>query len=90
MLPHDIIIRYVQEINKFEGEFFEYYLRNVAKPPIKGNITKRKIKLRGITMCEYHDGTRNVKWIEQRGKQISPKMILTYHVNSGRYILSTD
>ena len=43
-------------------------LREFAKPPIKGKVTAGKLKWRGIIMVQQG----NEKWLEQRGKRISP------------------
>lgn len=45
-------------------------VRENAVPPIKGVITHGKLKYRGIKLVEIP--SKNQKWIEQRGKRISP------------------
>ena len=45
-------------------------VRENAVPPIKGIITYGKLKYRGIKLVEQP--STNQKWIEQRGKRISP------------------
>lgn len=51
-----------------KDKFIEDALRRFAKPPIKGEITKGKIKWRGIVVI---DDTINSKmWLRQRGVDI--------------------
>lgn len=52
-------------------EFLDKTLREHAVPPIKGEITKGKIRWRGIKACQQG----NALWLEQRGKQIGDKLI---------------
>ena len=66
---------------KKENEIFEAALRNNAIPKIKGEITAGKIKWRGIRIVQQNDFLRSFKWLEQRGKQISPKIIFEASVN---------
>ena len=54
------------------NDIFEMSLREKAQPPIKGNITKGKIKWRGIKIVRTMDGNGFTEWIEQRGERISP------------------
>ena len=71
----DVTSRFIQELQKREEEIFTYALRTIAKPPIKGEITKGKVRWRGIRLVQYNDGFKYTKWLEQRGKQISPKIV---------------
>lgn len=72
----DVINRFISEQQKKEEEIFTSVLRIMAEPPIKGEITKGKVRWRGIRIVQYNDGFKNTKWLEQRGKQISPKLSL--------------
>jgi len=54
-------------------------LRDNAVPPIKGEITRGKLKWRGIYIVNTKFALRS--WIEQRGKIISPIIELTYPFN---------
>jgi len=52
-------------------------------PPIKGEITQRKLKLRKINICEQsqviHDNKLGkIVWIEQEGQRISPHLFITF------------
>ena len=76
-LISDIMSRFISEQQKKEEEIFTSALRIMAEPPIKGEITKGKIKWRGIRIVQYNDGLKCTKWLEQRGKQISPKIVFT-------------
>ena len=65
--------RFIAEMQKQEEELFTTALRTMAEPPIKGEITKGKITWRGIRLIRQQVGFDSYSWIEQRGKQISPK-----------------
>ena len=64
----------MNEIQKQQEEIFRIALRTMAEPPIKGEITKGKIKWRGIRLIRQEFGFNSYSWIEQRGRQISPKI----------------
>ena len=70
----NIISNFIKKQQKKEEEIFINCLLTIAEPPIKGKITKGKIKWRGIKIIQYNDGYKYTKWLEQRGKQISPKI----------------
>lgn len=60
---------------KKRDDILESCLRMYATPPIKGAITKGKLKWRGIIMYIKNNGLDpHETWIEQRGVQISPKI----------------
>jgi len=61
------------EVRRQEEELFITALRVMAEPPIKGEITKGKIRWRGIRLIRQQVGPDSYSWLEQRGKQISPK-----------------
>ena len=65
--------RLITEMQKQEEEIFTTALRTMAEPPIKGEITKGKIRWRGIRIIRQQIGFDSYSWLEQRGKQISPK-----------------
>ena len=79
----DVISRFILEQQKKEEEIFTTALRIMAEPPIKGEITKGKVKWRGIRIVEYNDGFKYTKWLEQRGKQISPKIVFEGTLGNG-------
>lgn len=70
--------RFIYEVQKQEDELFTTALRTMAEPPIKGEITKGKIRWRGIRIIRKQTGLDSYSWLEQRGKQISPK----FHIES--------
>ncbi len=70
--------RFIAEMQKQEEELFTTALRTMAEPPIKGEITKGKITWRGIRLIRKQVGFDSYSWLEQRGKQISPK----FHIES--------
>jgi hypothetical protein len=69
-IVQDLVVRMSEDIN----DKLEYYVRNLAVPPIKGRLTEGKLRWRGIRMI-IMDGGRK-RWIEQRGKKISPTIEL--------------
>jgi len=79
----DVISRFISEQQKKEEEVFTSALRIMAEPPIKGEITKGKVRWRGIRIVQYNDGFTYTKWLEQRGKQISPKIVFTGTIGNG-------
>jgi len=79
----DVISRFISEQQKKEEEIFTSALRIMAEPPIKGEITKGKIRWRGIRIVQYNDDFKYTKWLEQRGKQISPKIVFTGTIANG-------
>lgn len=78
-----VISRFIQEQQKKEEEIFTIALRTMAEPPIKGEITKGKVRWRGIRIVQYNDCFKYTKWLEQRGKQISPKIVFTDSIGNG-------
>lgn len=58
---------FVSQISSFRMMHFERALRVKAIPPIKGEITKGKLKWRGIELVSHN----HRQWLEQRGKRIS-------------------
>ncbi|MEN6623207.1 MAG: hypothetical protein ABFD50_16870 [Smithella sp.] len=57
-------------------EQLERILRENTTPKIKGNITKGKIRWRGIRLCQTSDLCMLRMWVEQRGKKIGELMPL--------------
>ena len=73
-LGHVMLSNQLKEYYKNSNEGFEFALRNTCKPPIKGKITKGKIKWRGIVQHrEYNNDFTMTEWISQKGIQISEK-----------------
>lgn len=54
------------------SEILEKSVRENSIPPIKGELTKGKLRWRGIKRIVQNDFLRTREWIEQRGKRISP------------------
>lgn len=65
----------LEEQLKKEDEIFEVSLRTNATPPIKGTITKGKLKWRGISLIHQQTVAGFEKWVSQRGVRISPKIV---------------
>lgn len=65
-------LRELQKISYANFDIFlEEVLRTKAIPPVKGELTRNKIKWRGIKLCQRDMGAGYYVWVEQRGKQIS-------------------
>ena len=77
----DFISRFLVEQMKKENEIFEKALRENAEPKVTGEITKGKISWRGIKIVQQNEFLQSVKWLEQRGKQISPKITFEASAN---------
>ena len=80
-LQDTIIKDLISTIQKKEEEIFMEGLRLFAEPPIKGEITKGKIKWRGIRIVRQYVGLDSYSWLEQRGKQISHKFHVSATIN---------
>lgn len=65
--------RLFDKVCRQEEELFTTSLLTRAEPPIKGEITKGKLTWRGIRLIRQQVGFDFYSWLEQRGKQISPK-----------------
>lgn len=76
-----VISRFFVEQMKKEKEIFEKALRENAEPKITGKITTGKVRWRGIKIIQQNEFLKSVKWLEQRGKQISPKITFEASVN---------
>lgn len=72
----EIKTRFMSVVLAEQDRIFESALRNTAAPPIKGEITRGKIRWRGIRLVIKNTGCKCERWIEQRGKRIS-KIITT-------------
>ena len=68
-IQNEIIKRQVEYIDKQLMDFFTPYLRSAG---IKGEITKGKIKWRGIKMKVEYQSDRQRYQLNQRGVDISP------------------
>lgn len=60
----------IQEIRDHEDKNLEKLLRNNVLPPIKGEITKGKLKWRGLAIVHQNTGDETFKWLTQRGEFI--------------------
>ncbi len=64
----NIVSKMISYVVKKEDELLEKAVRENAIPKVKGTITPNKLKWRGIRIVQRE----NRKWLEQRGKRISP------------------
>lgn len=74
-LQNQIIKHVVEDTDRRLLEFFTPYFRQSG---IKGEITKGKIKWRGIKMLVNNGLTETTYQLIQRGKPISPKYTINY------------
>jgi len=81
----EIYQKMVKQILQEEEKIFTKSLRHFAEPPIKGEITRGKIIWRGIKLVRQRTMTDYTSWLEQRGKQISPKVTANF-VNKNREV----
>lgn len=77
-LEKELVKQLTKEIVDREDEYIKYILHTYAQPIIKGNITKGKLKWRGIKMIIQQTNFGYEKWIEQRGIMLGNKMIYNY------------
>lgn len=63
----------VTEMTKRHDDAMREIVMTYAEPPIKGEITKGKLRWRGLRMFTQNEIHKTTTWIEQRGKQIGPK-----------------
>ena len=79
----NVVNRLIKEQQKGEEIIFTHALRTNAKPPVKGAITRGKLRWRGIKMIQHNEIFKYTKWLEQRGEQISPRIIFEGTINHG-------
>ena len=70
----DITDRFIKEQSERQNAILEKAVRENAIPPIKGEMTKGKVRWRGLRMIHRGTGAYGFTetWIEQRGKRITP------------------
>lgn len=74
-----VVDQMMQSINKDLMEFFEPYFRSAG---IKGEITKGKIKWRGLKMHSFASFQFTDYQLFKRGEAISPTLRINYPVTS--------
>ena len=69
-----VISRFIKEQSERQNAILEKAVRENAIPPIKGEMTKGKVRWRGLRMMHRGTGADGFTetWIEQRGKRITP------------------
>jgi hypothetical protein len=83
---HDEVNYMIYKINDQRNKIIEDSLRNFAVPPVKGKITKGKIKWRGIKLIIDGDNcTFYSMHLEQRGEQISPTIVNKFGITDTIY-----
>ena len=71
----------IKSLGEQEDKIFIAALRTMAKPPIKGEITKGKVKWRGITLHQNYNGVNMTRQLYQRGEPISPIVTFAFPYN---------
>jgi hypothetical protein len=77
-IENNLIAHMVKKTDEQLMEFFDPYLR---KTGIKGEITKGKLKWRGIKMTVKSDIYSSVFQLVQRGETISPEFKANFRIN---------
>lgn len=75
---YDIGLKLHNEIRKNVNDLLEKTVRENSCPPIKGEITKGKLKWRSIKLCQRSTGNRLEQWIEQRGVKLGIPVIIEF------------
>ena len=84
----EVQLKLVESLHQTIDTEFELALRTNAVPVLKGKITSRKVKWRGIYLKNYNVffGCHSY-WLEQRGKRIS-KIIAVDFINKSLEVLN--
>jgi SOS-response transcriptional repressor LexA len=77
-IADEIIKEWAKKTDKEMFNFFEPYLR---KAGVKGELTYRKIKWRGIKMHQTNEYLKTTYQLFQRGIAISPIFEINYDLN---------
>ena len=67
---NNLVRQLTEKLVKKANEELETIVRDFSSPPIKGEITKGKLKWRGIKLEVYQDLGKTTYRITQRGEQI--------------------
>jgi hypothetical protein len=76
-LTETIIKSFVEKTDKI----FITAVRTMARPPVRGQITKGKLKWRGIELHINNEGLKTTEQLFQRGIPISPIVSLNFPYN---------
>ena len=76
-LENQLMGNLISEVVKKEDDFLTQQLK-YAWPPIKGDITKGKLKWRGIKLIEQRTNYSCSKWLEQRGIILGDKFTIEF------------
>jgi hypothetical protein len=71
----------VVNVSKQMTDLMDQKLRETLKdvvPPIKGEITKGKLRWRGLRLIQKDEPNGRAFWIEQRGKLIGERHLILY------------
>ena len=73
----EVTSKFIENACSKENELIEYLLRNKVTPVIKGEITKGKVKWRGLRLASFSNGGSVTKYLMQREKQIGVISIIS-------------
>jgi hypothetical protein len=75
---HELESKILSNVSKEINNTLEKIIRENANPPIKGEITKGKLRWRGIKLCVKTTIGRDERWIEQRGVIIGQPVVIGF------------
>lgn len=64
---HEEVETKIVKMMRIEEEHFEKILRTEVTPVIRGEITKGKLRWRGLSIVQSHIGFETIKQLVQRG-----------------------
>ena len=78
---HELESKIQSNISKEINDQFEKTVRENSCPPIKGEITKGKLKWRGVKLCQKRTTLdRMEQWIEQKGVIIGKPVVIDFSI----------
>ena len=89
-MTKDIILELIRKLETEENKVLDNFIKerlNFVKPKIKGEITKNKLKWRGVKLYQQkiknHDFTQEtIYWLQQRDKRLGdPIKLITKFKN---------
>lgn len=70
--PSDILL----ELMNSENLIIQAIIELFSEPPIVGELTGEVLEKNEIRLCIQNESGRMVKWVEQRGERIGPKLVI--------------
>lgn len=85
-----ILLNHFKAIDNAKYNVLMHYLRTEVKPAIKGEITKGKLRWRGIRHYTNIQAGKMTEWLEQRGKRITPKIVMQNVEGAIKFYIEPD